>query len=184
MQFQECYNLSLTHLIGNTPTTSSSIDGSSVTFARHPWRLSLNAAQGSSTSNRGTTMASCSQPLVTNVHAHQLLPLPMATSLERTSDSSRIDTEYLTLFQPGCFVAQNYKRSKKNPSLPTSKKKELSYWQHDFICLAKTGQDKPPSPIEKVELVRASLGHKNLVFFFSMDPIWNFMKTYSMHFQS
>ena len=165
MQFQECYNLSLTQLIGNTPTTSSSIDSSSVTFTRHSWRLSLNAAQGSSTSNRGTTMASCSQPLVTDVHAHQLLPLPMATSLERSSDSSRIDTEYLTLFRPGCFVAQNYKRSKKNPSLPKSKKKKLSYWQHDFICLAKTGQDKPTSPIEKAELVRASLGHKNLAFF-------------------
>ena len=27
-----------------------------------------------------------------------------------------------------------------------------------------TGQEKPPSPIEKVELVRGGLGQKNLVF--------------------
>ena len=137
-----------------------------------------------STSNRGTTTASRSQPLVTDVRARQLLPLLTVTSLERSSNSSRIDTECLNLFRPGCFVAQNYKRSKKNPSLLKSKKKKLFYWQHDFICLAKTGQDKPPSPIEKDELVRASLGHKNLVFFFSMNPIWNFRKTYSMHFQN
>ena len=79
---------------------------------------------------------------------------------EHTDASSRshIDTarsKRLTLFPPGSFLAQNYKVKK-------------SYWHHDLICLAKTGLDKPPSPIEKAELVRANLGHKNL---FSMGQL-------------
>ena len=130
----------------SAPTTSSFRTDTLDTFALRPWRLSLNAGQGSSATDL-------------RAPADRLLPLP--TSLERGSEHtdassrSRIDTarnERLALFRPGSFLAQNYKRSRKNPPVLKFKKK-LSYWQHDFICLAKTGQDKPPSPIEKTELV-------------------------------
>ena len=131
----------------SAPTTSSFRTDTQDTFALRPWRLSLNAGQGSSATDL-------------RAPADRLLPLP--TSLERGSEHtdassrSRIDTarnERLALFRPGSFLAQNYKRSRKNPPVLKCKKKKLSYWQHDFICLDKTGQDKPPSPIEKAELV-------------------------------
>ena len=134
----------------------------------------LDRLTGPASASAPTTSSYAAQgSSATDLRAPDRLP-PLPTSLERGSEHtdassrSHIDTarnERLALFRRGSFLAQNYKRSKKNPPVPKSKKKKLSYWQHDFICLAKTGQDKPPSPIEKAELVRANLGHKNLVFF-------------------
>lgn len=35
-------------------------------------------------------------------------------------------------------------------------------WEHEFICLASCGQQEPPTPFEKAELMRAGLGPKKL----------------------
>ncbi len=45
------------------------------------------------------------------------------------------------------------------------KESELSMWEHDFICLASADQTVPPSPMEKVELLRAGLGPRKLSLF-------------------
>ena len=88
----------LTGPSASAPTTSSSHTDTD-TFALRPWRLSLNAAQGSS---------------ATDLRAPVDRLLPLATSLEHSSEHtdassrSRIDTawnERLALFRPGSFLA-------------------------------------------------------------------------------
>ena len=56
-------------------------------------------------------------------------------------------------------------RKKKHfkPPIPKSKKKRLSMWTHDFVCLSKTTVTKPPTSMEAGELLRAGLGKKQLV---------------------
>lgn len=51
------------------------------------------------------------------------------------------------------------RRSKK------TKKKRLIMWEHEFICLAKIGEESPPTPMEKAELIRAGLGPRKLSLF-------------------
>jgi hypothetical protein len=53
--------------------------------------------------------------------------------------------------------------SKKNKG-PKSKKKKLSLWVHDFVCLSRTSDNKAPSSLEVGELLRAGLGRKQLSF--------------------
>ncbi len=46
-----------------------------------------------------------------------------------------------------------------------SKKKRVSMWEHEFICLAYCGQTDLPSPIDKANLIRAGLGPRKLTLF-------------------
>ena len=38
-------------------------------------------------------------------------------------------------------------------------------WEHKFICLSRCGEDTPPMPMEKAELIRAGLGPRKLSLF-------------------
>lgn len=49
------------------------------------------------------------------------------------------------------------------------RKKRASLWSHDFVCLAKRTQSKPPSSLEAGELLRAGLGKKHLSFYHNSD---------------
>ena len=49
--------------------------------------------------------------------------------------------------------------------LPMSKKKRLNTWMHDFVCLSSKSAAKPPSPFAAGELLRGSLGRKQLILF-------------------
>ena len=60
------------------------------------------------------------------------------------------------------------KRPRK-PANQKSKKKKLSMWTHDFVCLASTIASKPPSSLETASLIRAGLGKKQLTLFEADD---------------
>ena len=66
------------------------------------------------------------------------------------------------------------RRSKK------SKKVKLSMWEHEFVCMANSGQATPPSPMEKAELIRPGLGPRKM----SMVIVENFMIALFQLFQS
>lgn len=51
---------------------------------------------------------------------------------------------------------------KKDLRTPKTKKKRLSVWTHDFVCLASTAATKPPTSLEAGQLIRADLGKKQL----------------------
>lgn len=75
----------------------------------------------------------------------------------RTSLTSTPFNERRALFRP-------------SPSRPPKKRKKLSIWYHDFVCLARTDQDAPPSSSEKAGLMQAGLGLKTLGLCESDDP--------------
>ena len=54
------------------------------------------------------------------------------------------------------------RRAKPKLHTPKSKKKRLSVWTHDFVCLASTTARKPPTSLEAGELLRAGLGKKQV----------------------
>lgn len=38
-------------------------------------------------------------------------------------------------------------------------------WEHEFICLANCGEETPPTPMDKADLIRAGLGPRKLSLF-------------------
>ena len=58
-----------------------------------------------------------------------------------------------------------FKRSGGKKESKCTKKKRLSMWTHDFVCLANTTCTKPPTSLETGELLRAGLGRKQLTMF-------------------
>ena len=63
------------------------------------------------------------------------------------------------------FRRSSAKRSKSASSVPKTKKKRLSTWSHDFVCLWSTNTTKPPSCLEIADLIRAGLGRKQITLF-------------------
>lgn len=81
---------------------------------------------------------------------------PGARVVDSDSGSNRLSsvfTERNRLFNFG---------KKKPRSDRYSKKKKLSLWTHDFVCLNKTTCEKPPTSMQAGELMRAGLGRKSL----------------------
>ena len=52
-----------------------------------------------------------------------------------------------------------------HPARPAKKRKKLAMWQHDFVCLSSTTDNRAPCNMSKAELIRAGLGLKQLQFF-------------------
>ena len=90
-------------------------------------------------------------------------PLPRSQTIDchrqsTLSLSSRRD-ERRELFRPRPYNSSWQGRGRKGPS-----KRKITMWHHDFICLASTGQDTPPSPMDRALLMQAGLGLKHLSF--------------------
>lgn len=81
-------------------------------------------------------------------------PDPPGTSADNTNNNNNVFTERNRLFNFG-------KRAKTNPK-PKTKRKKLSMWTHDFVCLSSTTCMKAPSSILAGDLMRAGLGKKSL----------------------
>ena len=50
-------------------------------------------------------------------------------------------------------------------SLGKKRKIPLRVWTREFICLARTGDNRPPSSLEAGQLMMAGLGRKSITFF-------------------
>ena len=97
----------------------------------------------------------CNVSLLTNLQQYLHLPLKATTSA--VAERNR-------LFNFG-FRRSSAKRSKSASSVPKTKKKRLSTWSHDFVCLWSTSTTKPPSCLEIADLIRAGLGRKQITLF-------------------
>jgi len=92
------------------------------------------------------------------------------TALSRLSASAHFTESVLSernrLIQ--YWFPLRYWRPRK-PANQKSKKKRLSVWTHDFVCLASTIASKPPSSLETASLIRAGLGKMQLTLFEADD---------------
>ena len=73
-------------------------------------------------------------------------------NLPTSGSSGRAYTPTLERYSLFRLSAQPF-RPKCHPK--PKKKKKVSLWQHDFICLSHTWENKVPSPMEKANLIRA-----------------------------
>lgn len=56
----------------------------------------------------------------------------------------------------------NFGKRKPPKDHTRSKKKKLSLWTHDFVCLSSTAYEKPPTSFQAGELMQAGLGKKSV----------------------
>lgn len=99
------------------------------------------------------TSIPCSSSSVENVGS---LPPSMATPRRPISQGPQNRLERLSLFRPRAGEPQSRNRS--------IKKRKVSFWSHDFICLARIDQCVSPSPMDKAKLIQAGLGLKSVSF--------------------
>ena len=98
----------------------------------------------------------CNVSLLTNLQQYLRLPLRLQHPLLQ----SEIVCSILG------FAAHRPKyRNLLYSSVPKTKKKRLSTWSHDFVCLWSTTTTKPPSCLEIADLIRAGLGRKQITLF-------------------
>ena len=82
----------------------------------------------------------------------------------QTSSSSQSRTQSM-LSERNRLFNFGFKRSGGKNESKSTKKKRLSMWTHDFVCLANTACTKPPTSLHAGELLRAGLGRKQLTMF-------------------
>ena len=89
-----------------------------------------------------------------NVEAHRDMGAGLGCS--RWFDR-RISVSYL--YRPFSARGLSLKRANmQGSSRPQLKKKKVSMWEKEFICLAHVDQKRAPAPLHKAELIRAGLG--------------------------
>lgn len=139
---------------GVASSQGTSSGSSTVPAASHARPINLSSFLGGSSSaasSRPTTVPRIQPPGV----------ISSATSVSDTAYSrSAFRNERDTLFNirsTGCGGRKKARFSKVG-----AKRKSLSTWSHDFICLARTNQKRTPSVHEIARLVGAGLGKKHV----------------------
>ena len=82
-----------------------------------------------------------------------------SVSCQNKPSAVSIATEQNCHFNFG-FHRRSTKSSAFTPTNKKSKKKKLSTWCHDFICLWSTTETKPPSSLKTADVIRADLRKK------------------------
>ena len=104
-----------------------------------------------------------------NFNSQGLESIPQSRSLGAPSNSASYHNRRNPRVQQPTWLN---KRPKKNKS----KKVKLIMWEHEFVCLADHQQLVPPSPMDKIDLIRARLGPKKIPWEFHDDIIGAFPK--------
>ena len=122
------------------------------------------AVPGTSSTESVLAPQSSSQGIPPTHHAARERTTSSGPSVSGLQSFQSVVGERNCLFNFG-FRRDNGKRPRKPANQPKSKKKRLSMWTHDFVCLATTTAAKPPSSLQTANLMRAGLGKKQLTLF-------------------
>ena len=109
-----------------------------------------------------TTTSSTSSPSVAGPSSSSSSLTQTPSVLASNDLVQRTRSERNSLFNFGVRRPNMLKRPV-SKSVSKTKKKKLSYWTHDFVCLASKNQDKTPTSFERSTLVTAgNLNYKVL----------------------